>query len=256
MSIKTSAGGNGIQVLTIDRPPVNALDENQVNLLSDAFREAVDDPTIRVIVLTGAGNIFVAGADMDKLLAAGSSEARDMVAGIKSLHRAMREAKKPVIAAINGMAAGGGLELALACDIRIAAPEAKMGLPEVKLGVLPGAGGTQILPRLIGIGRAMKLMLEGRIIDAQTAYDYGLVDQLATQGSALDEAIKTAASICRNAPLSVAEIKAAAWDTLSLPLDTGLETETERFCRVCGSEDKNEGITAFKEKRQAIFSGR
>lgn len=255
MSIKISDYKQQIRVMTIERPPVNALNEQEVAALSRAVKLAMQDSKVRAVIITGAGKIFVAGADVDKLACADKTEARKMAAGIKALHREMREGAKPVIAAINGMAAGGGLELAMACDIRIADKKARLGLPEVTLGVLPGAGGTQLLPRMIGLGKALELMLQGSIITAADALEIGLIEQIATEESALDRAIKLAEAIVQNAPLSIAEIKSAAWDTLSLPLEEGLAKETERFARLCETEDKNEGILAFKDRRKAMFSG-
>lgn len=256
MSIKTFDHKQSIRILTINRPPVNALNEEEVDALLESVKGAMRDPRIKAVILTGAGKVFVAGADIDKLAAADKQAAREIVAGVKALHQEIRKGPKPVIAAINGMAAGGGLELAMACDIRIADKESRMGLPEVTLGVLPGAGGTQMLPRLIGLGKASLLMLQGSIITATEALKYGLIEQVTTEKNVLDEAIKLAEKIIQNAPLAIAEIKAAVYDTLSLPLEQGLETETERFARLCDTQDKNEGIAAFKARRAAIFHGR
>ncbi len=256
MSINVTDHDNGIRILTIDRPPVNALNEETVQALLDNVVESASDPHIRAIIITGEGKFFVAGADVDKLLEADSGKACDIVRGVKALHQKMRSAPQPVIAAINGLAAGGGLELAMACDIRIAAQSAGMGLPEVTLGVLPGAGGTQMLPRLIGMGKAMELMFTGRIISASQALALRVIDDIASTQSALEKAVDLATAMIKNAPLSIAQIKAAAWDTLSLSLEQGLEMETKRFSQLCDSQDKNEGINAFKERRKAQFQGR
>ena len=255
MAINTFDFEEIIRVLTIDRPPVNALNEDEVEALLQATRAAMNDPQVRVVVITGTGKVFVGGADMDRLASADEEIARSMVLGVKALHSELRAGPKPVIAALNGMAAGGGLELAMACDIRIAAKEARMGLPEVTLGVLPGAGGTQMLPRLVGVGKAMEMMLSGRIISAEEALALGLIEEIAEDESALDRALKMARRIAKNAPLAIAEIKAAAYDVLSLPLVRGLEKETDRFARLCGTEDKNEGIAAFKARRPPLFRG-
>jgi enoyl-CoA hydratase/carnithine racemase len=256
MSVKISEPEQAIRVLTIDRPPVNALNEEVVDMLSTAVNEAIQDQHIKAVIITGSGKVFVAGADVEKLAAADKGAAREIVAGVKALHRMLRTGPKPVIAAINGMAAGGGLELAMACDIRIADKDSLMGLPEVTLGVLPGAGGTQMLPRLVGLGKSLELMLQGRIVTADEAMDIGLIEQVAREESALEKALGLAKKIIQNAPLAIAEIKAAAYDTLSLPLEKGLEEETERFVRLCETEDKNEGIAAFKARRAAVFQGR
>ncbi len=255
MNVNIENPVSGVRVLTIDRPPVNALNEEIVDELRDAVKAAMLDGRVRVLVITGAGKIFVAGADLDRLLAADMDAGRKMADGVKGLHREMRQGGKPVIAAINGMAAGGGLELAMACDVRIADQNARMGLPEVTLGVLPGAGGTQMLPRLVGAGKAMEMMFTGMIIDANDALQLGLVEQVAIVESALDLALKMAARMVKNAPLAISEIKAAVYDTMSLPLDQGLAEETGRFARLCRTADKNEGITAFKSRRTAVFKG-
>jgi len=256
MAIKMSNTDGMVRVLTIDRPPVNALNEEEVDGLSRAVESALGDPGVRALVITGAGRVFVGGADLDRLASADKDTGREMVRGIKALHEMLRKGTKPVIAAINGMAAGGGLELAMACDIRIADEKARMGLPEVGLGVLPGAGGTQMLPRLVGLGKALEMMLSGNIITAQEALRLGLIEQIAPEGEVLNRALELAGKISRNAPLAVAAIKAAACETLSLPLEKGLEGETERFTRLCETEDKNEGIAAFKERRRPLFRGR
>ena len=169
MGIKISDHEQTIRILTIERPPVNALNEKEIEALINAVKEAMLSPHIKAVVITGAGKVFVAGADMDKLAIADQHTSREMADGVKALHLEMREGPKPIIAAINGMAAGGGLELAMACDIRIANKTSHMGLPEVTLGVLPGAGGTQMLPRLIGLGKSLELMLQGNIITAAKA---------------------------------------------------------------------------------------
>jgi enoyl-CoA hydratase/carnithine racemase len=255
MSIQASDPIKKVRLLTIDRPPVNALNGEMVDELTEAVLSAMGDPRVKAMVITGSGKVFVAGADLDRLGDADETAARLMVTGVKRLHRELRKGPKPVIAAMNGAALGGGLELAMACDIRIADKKAGMGLPEVTLGVLPGAGGTQMLPRLIGLGKALELMLSGKIISADEALALGLIEHVAKEGTAVDYALDLAQAIALNAPLALAETKAAAYDALSLPLDNGLEEETERFARLCGTEDKKEGIAAFKSGRAAVFRG-
>lgn len=244
-----------IRILTIDRPPVNALNDETVSELREAVKSAMEDKEIRVLVITGSKEIFVAGADLEVLAKADQDIAREVVSRVKFLHHEIQSGPKPVLAAINGVAAGGGLELAMACDVRIADKNARLGLPEVTLGVMPGAGGTQMLPRLIGIGKALELMLSGTVITADEALALGLIEHIAAEGNALTLALKTAEKMAQNAPLAMAEIKQAAYDSLSLSLTEGLERETERFARLCETDDKSEGIAAFKAKRLPIFRG-
>jgi enoyl-CoA hydratase/carnithine racemase len=257
MAVHATDEHSAIRVLTIDRPPVNALDGVTMEALAAALDQAMAEPSVRVIVLTGAGEkAFAAGADLDELQKCDSGAGRNLVTGVKGTMARIRRGPKPVIAAINGLAAGGGLELAMSCDIRIADQAAGLGLPEVSLGVLPGAGGTQLLPRLVGMGRALEMMLTGKIISAEQGLAMGLVDRIAQPGNALKQAVELAGRIGANAPLAVAEIKAAAYATFSEPLDRGLAIETEGFARLCDTEDKAEGIIAFKERRRPVYKGR
>jgi enoyl-CoA hydratase/carnithine racemase len=255
MRIKVSNNGINIRLLTMDRPPVNAMDNEMVGELSEAIQTAMSDQNVRVLVITGAGRFFVAGADVEELASSSQQEGEETVSRVKALQSLLRNGAKPVIAAINGMAAGGGLELAMACDFRIAARGVKLGLPEATLGVIPGAGGTQMLPRLAGIGKALEMMFTGNLIDAEEALARGLVERIAGAEGALEAALKIAEKISRNAPLALAEIKKAAYDTINFPLAEGLSRETQRFARLCDTEDKNEGISAFKARRPAQFKG-
>ena len=256
MSVNVSNYNSKIRVLTIDKPPVNALDDEVIRGFTEAVQLALSDLEVLALVITGSGKFFAAGADVEKLAICNGEEGADTVGRVKALHDLMRSGSKPIIAAINGIAAGGGLELAMACDIRIAGKAARLGLPEATLGVIPGAGGTQILPRLVGMGKALELMLSGRLIAVEEAFRCGLVDCIADEGKALEEALNLAEKITANAPLALAEIKQAAYDTLNLSLEEGLKHETERFARVCDTEDKEEGISAFKTRRSPNFKGR
>lgn len=255
MTISVTEHSSAIRILTIDHPPVNALDQATINALSEAVAEASKESVIRVIIITGAGKVFVAGADLDQLARWDSASARENVTQVKAVLGSLRESPKLIIAAMNGMAAGGGLELALSCDIRIAAKDASLGLPEVTLGVLPGAGGTQLLPRLIGLGRALEMMTTGRILTAEQAFSLGLIDKLAGEKGALEDAISLAEKIACNAPLAVTGIKASAWATVAMPFAEGLVKETEEFAKLCDSADKNIGIAAFKSRQKAVFTG-
>lgn len=255
MSVTITKHTEAICILTIDHPPVNSLDQATSLALTEAVGEASATPEVRVIIITGKGKCFVAGADLNELAAWDGRTAGNEGGQTRTAFAALRHSPKAVIAAINGPAMGGGLELALSCDIRVAAEKAILGLPEVKLGVLPGAGGTQLLPRLIGLGRALEMMTTGRSVSAKEALALGLIDQLAGD-NALDKAISLAEQIAANAPLAVAGIKAAAYAALSLPLADGLNKESEEFAKLCDTEDKNTGVAAFKARQKAIFAGR
>ena len=256
MSIKIINEENQTRVLVLDRPPVNALADGLIRELMELVGAAMSDPEVSVLVITGAGKFFAAGADLDKLATLDAAEGEATVSRVKELHELLRKGPKPVIAALNGLAAGGGLELAMACDIRVAGKDVKVGLPEATVGVIPGAGGTQMLPRLLGLGKAFDLMFTGRLISAKEACRCGLLDRISDPGKALEDSVELAGKIAGNAPLALAEIKRAAYDTLRLPLEDGLKEETKAFGRVCETEDKNEGISAFKERRPAQFKGR
>ena len=257
MSVHQSTHQTHVRILTIDNPPVNPLDNETWISLSEAFDEAMNSPEIRVIVITGGGEkAFVAGANLNDLQTYDATTGQEAVTFIKDAMAKLRNGAKPSIAAMNGLALGGGLEIAMGCDIRIVERSAKLGLPEVTLGVLPGAGGTQMLPRLVGIGTALKMMLTGQLISAEDALGSGLVDELVEDGEAMNAALKMAGKIARNAPLAVAEIKKAAYAALSQPLEKGMQVETEGFGRLCETEDKAEGLAAFKERRKAVFQGK
>lgn len=255
MSVTITRHTEAIRILTIDHPPVNALNQATGVALFDAVHEVSAASEVRVIVITGNGKCFVAGADLNELAAWNSQTALAEGERLRAVFAALRHSPKAVIAAINGPVLGGGLELALSCDMRVAAENVILGLPEVTLGVLPGAGGTQLLPRLVGLGRALEMMTTGRTVDAKEALAIGLIDQLAVD-SVLDDAIKLAEKIAANAPLAVAGIKAAAYAALSLPLADGLCKESEEFAKLCDTEDKNIGIAAFKARQKPTFAGR
>lgn len=257
MGVSVSDHGEHVRILCIDRPPVNALDNPTIEALAEAVDATMRDESIRVLVVTGSGEkTFVAGADLDELALCDPAGGKKLVSRVKAVMGKFRKGAKPVIAAINGLAAGGGLELAMACDIRVADERAGLGLPEVTLGVLPGAGGTQMMPRLIGIGRALDMMLSGKIISAEEGFRLGLVDLLAGEEGALADALTLAEKLSVNAPLAMAEIKAAAYATISEPLEKGLAMETEGFARLCGTKDRDEGVAAFKARRKAVFQGK
>ncbi|MFQ5649562.1 MAG: enoyl-CoA hydratase/isomerase family protein [bacterium] len=262
MSILREQRGR-ITVLTIDRPEVkNALDIETSRELAHHFREFRDDPESWVAVLTGSGNdAFCAGADLKRI-----GDYYESVLPVERRHRGEIEPGiggitrnlpiwKPIIAAINGHCLAGGLEIALACDIRIAEPHATFGLTEVKWGIIPGAGGTQRLPRLIGIPKALDLILTGRRISAEEALQAGLISRLTPKGQVLPTAIEVAETICENAPLAVRAAKEAVIRGMDLNLDEGLRLEQFLAEPLRRTEDAREGPKAFAEKRKPDFKG-
>lgn len=246
-----------IAVVTIDHPPANSLNAQTLAELQKVLEPCLSDAEVRVVIITGAGpKIFVAGADINQLKGLDQESGERLVANCKEVFSLLQSAAKPVMAAINGIAAGGGLELALCCDIRVAAAHARLGLPEASLGVLPAAGGTQLLPRLIGAGQALRLMLTGELIPAELALDLGIVEEVVAGDLLMDRVMEVAKQIAAMPPLAVAEIKAAVQDSLWQPLVQGLANETSRFGRLCASEDKQEGVEAFLEGRRPQFKGK
>jgi enoyl-CoA hydratase len=246
-----------IAYVAINRPKVlNALNKATINELRVAFEDARDDSTVRGVILMGVGEAFAAGADITEVASNTSVEAEEATRRGQALTDLIENLGKPVIAAVNGFALGGGCELAMACAIRVAAESAKFGQPEVKLGVMPGYGGTQRLPRLVGRGRALKLVLSGDIIDAAEAYRIGLVDELVPTASLMERAETTLKRIIANAPLSVKYTLEAVNKGLEMSVAEGLLLEASLFAVCASTVDKKEGTSAFLEKRTPKFQGR
>ena len=245
-----------VAVLTIDNPPVNALHPDVAELLLAQLQRIADDPDVRVAVITGAGRHFVAGGDIHYFRTLDPFRAERYVLRIQAMQDAIATMPQPVLAAINGTCLGGGCELALACDIRIADPGAIFGQPEVTLGIIPGAGGTQNLPRLIGIGQAKRLIFTGDRIDAGRARELGLVEEVAAAGEALDHAVALAERISRNAPIAVAAAKRAIDVGLQSSVLDGHRLEAALFAPLTGTEDFNEGVAAFIDRRDPEFHRR
>ncbi|MFP5236079.1 MAG: enoyl-CoA hydratase/isomerase family protein [Acidobacteriota bacterium] len=248
-----------LAIITLDRPKVlNALSAATFADLEAAFTALGTDPAVRVVLLTGAGGrAFAAGADISELAQVGTAE-QGTGFSLRG-HRVFRKIEtlgKPVIACIQGFALGGGCELAMACTLRIAAEDARFGQPEVKLGVIPGYGGTQRLPRLVGRGPALRLLLTGEMISAQEALRLGLVDEVVPAAELMQRAQALALSIAAQAPLAIAETLRVVDAGLDLPLDSALQNEAERFGALCVTADKAEGTSAFLEKRVPSWTGR
>jgi len=249
---------NGIAYVTVNRPKVlNALNTPTWKDLRTAFEDARDDLTIRGVILTGAGNkAFIAGADIGELAQVTAFEAEQSSRFGQDVLDLIENLGKPVIAAVNGFALGGGCETAMACTIRIAVDTAKFGQPEVKLGLLPGGGGTQRMPRLIGKGRALQLILSGETIGAQEAYRIGLINEIVPDASLIQRAEVILKQIAANAPIAVKFALEAANKGLETSQSEGLLLEASYFGLCAATEDKKEGTSAFLEKRAPQFQGR
>ena len=248
---------NGITTITINRPKkLNALNSDTIQELHHAFKEANLDKSTKVIIITGSGEkAFVAGADISEFSDFDIEEGQDLAAeGQELLFDLVENLSTPVIAAINGFALGGGLELAMAAHFRVASDNAKMGLPEVSLGVIPGYGGTQRLPQLVGKGRAMEMIMTAGMIDANQALDYGLVNHVVTQEELLPLCKKIAGKIMRNSSVAIKSAIKAINANYSEGVN-GFDIEIEEFGNCFGTDDFKEGTTAFLEKRKADFPG-
>ena len=247
-----------IAYVTVDRPKVlNALNARTWQDMRTAFEDAQSDPAVRGVILTGAGDkAFIAGADISDLAQATAIDAERASRHGQQVLDLIENLGKPVVAAINGFALGGGCEAAMACTIRIAADHAKFGQPEVKLGLLPGGGGTQRLPRLVGKGRALQLILSGGMISAQEAYRIGLVNEVVPVSDLIPRAEAILKEIVANAPLAVGYALDAVNNGMETSQSEGLALEASYFGLCAGTEDKKEGTSAFLEKRPAKFHGR
>ena len=249
---------NSIAYLTVNRPKVlNALNIATLEELGAAFTEIRDDASLRVVILTGAGEkAFVAGADISELGELDEASGKEFAHCGQAVFDLIENLGKPVIACVNGFALGGGCELAMACTMRLASENAKFGQPEVKLGFLPGYGGTQRLPRLVGKGMAMQLVLTGEIITAREALRIGLVNEVTPPADLIPRAESIAQKILANAPLAVQHAMEAVNKGMEMTLAQGLALEADLFSACCRTEDKKEGTAAFLEKRAAQFKGR
>ena len=249
---------DGIAVLTLNRPKVmNSFNFALLHSLKDQVDALKFNTNVRVVIITGAGQkAFCAGADLKERTTFDELQVKEFIFTIRNLFTSIEYLNKPVIAAINGVALGGGTELALACDIRVAAMNASMGLTETRLAIIPGAGGTQRLPRLIGRGKAKELIFTGRRVDAREALQIGLVNQICDPESLLEECQKMAGMICEAGPIAIEQAKYAINYGLETDLHTGLGIESNAYWVTIPTEDRLEGLAAFQAKRKPVFKGK
>jgi enoyl-CoA hydratase len=249
-----------VATVTLNRPKVlNALSVAMIHELDEAFTTLAGDAAVRAILLHGAGGkAFAAGADIGELAAVDAASGEQFAGQAQRVFRHIETLGKPVIACIDGFALGGGCELAMACTLRLANDAARLGQPEIKLGILPGYGGSQRLPRLVGRGAALKMMLTGAMVDAAEALRIGLVDEVVAGDSdaLMTRARELATLLAGMPPLAVAAVMEAVDRGADLPLDQALALEAAIFGKLCGTEDKREGTQAFLEKRKAVWVGR
>ena len=248
----------GIAYVTVNRPKaLNALNTEVLSELLDAFTYVNNTPEVKIAILTGEGRAFVAGADIAQMRSLETAgEGREMTMMGQRVFEYMENIDKPIIAAVNGFALGGGCEIAMACDIRIASEKAKFGQPEVNLGIIPGFGGTQRLPRLVGKGMGKYLIMSAQMIDAQEAYRIGLVEKVVPAESLIEECESLAKLIMSKAPIAVKMAKHAINNGLNTDLRTGVAYEAEAYTTTFGTADRVEGMSAFLEKRDAKFQNK
>jgi enoyl-CoA hydratase len=246
-----------IATVTLNRPDkLNALNSATETELQDAFAKLSDDPDVAGVIVTGAGEkAFVAGADIAELSGLGATQGKEFAFQGQTTFTRIAQCPKPVIAAVNGYALGGGCELAIACHLRVASENARFGLPEVQLGLIPGHGGTQRLARIVGTGRALEMVLTGRMVGAEEAHAWGLANAVAAPEALLDTAKEHLGRILDKGPLAVQYALEATLRGFDLGLDDGLYLEATLFGMACGTDDMKEGTKAFLEKRKAEFRG-
>lgn len=249
---------DGIAILTLMRSEAaNALSIQMLHEINEALEAIQYDRSIRVVIVTGDGEkAFCAGADLKERNGMSEEQVRKTVALIGKTISHFETLAQPVIAALNGVAFGGGLELALACDIRIASSHVKLGLTEAALGIIPGAGGTQRLPRLIGVGKAKELIYTARRLSADEAFTYGIVEHVVAPQELVVKAKALAAEMAKNAPLSLIQAKTAINQGMQTDIATGLQIESLAYSRLLYTEDRLEGLKAFQEKRAPLYSGK
>lgn len=246
-----------IGLLTLNRPDaMNALNRELIYEMEQVINEVVQDDHTRVLIITGGSKVFAAGGDIKAMAQCDSLEARKYVQPIQKLFKQIEEMPQPTIAAINGYAMGGGVELTLVCDFRIAADNAKFAFPEINLGIFPAAGGSQRLPRLIGMAKAKELMFTGDTIDAAQALQIGLVNQVTSPGELMNHVLKLAAKLSQKPPLTLRTLKSSMHSILNSDQNMGLEMELEKLCTLFATQDQKEGMQAFMEQRKPVFNGK
>lgn len=254
--IEQELDNNGILTLTINRPEkLNALSTDVLNAFCELFQSAKTNPKVKALLITGTGKAFCAGADINRLAECTAQSGYEFACRGQEVFRLLETMGKPSLAAVNGFAFGGGCELAISTTLRIASSKAQFGQPEVKLGVIPGYGGTQRLARLVGKGRAMDLCLTARFINAETALIWGLVSEVVEPEHLLEQGKNILKGILSMAPLAIAGVMEVIDHGYDLSLTEALHLEAVHFAKVCASEDKKEGVSAFLEKRVAEFKG-
>jgi len=247
-----------IAILTLNRPQVmNSFNFEMLRALRDQVEALRFDPDVRVVIITGAGDrAFCAGADLKERTTLSPVQVKEFIFTIRNLFTAIEQLPKPVIAAVNGIALGGGTELALACDVRIAASSVTMGLTETRLAIIPGAGGTQRLPRLVGKGKAKELIFTGRRVDATEALAIGLVNAVSDSADLITVSKKMAEMMCETGPVAIEQAKYAINYGMETDLATGLAIESNAYWVTIPTEDRLEGLAAFREKRKPVYKGR
>ena len=245
---------DGVGTIRLDRPPMNAIDQDLTRDLLAVAQEVTRREDVGAVVLYGGEKVFAAGADVKMMADMGPAQVRPMIMGLQEVFNAVEDIPKVTIAAVTGYALGGGCELAMTADLRFAAPDAKLGQPEILLGIIPGAGGTQRLPRLVGPARAKDLIFSGRQVDAEEAHRIGLVDRIAEDP--YREAVQAARGYARGPRAALRAAKVSVNWGGRVDLRTGVAIEREAFCDLFTTEDQKEGMAAFLEKRTAGFTGR
>jgi len=244
-------------VLTLNRPEaMNALSDELIRELGQAIDQIAQDDQIRVLIITGGSKVFAAGGDIKAMLAFGPEQAKEYLSPVHRVFNQISELSKPTIAAICGFALGGGVELTLACDFRIASENSKFGFPEINLGIFPAAGGSQRLPRMVGMAKAKELMFTGDTIDAAQALAIGLVNQVVPKEQVIEKAMALAGKLAVKPPLTLKSLKESMHNVFNMDITMGLETEIDKFCSLFATDDQKEGMTAFIEKRKPDFKGK
>lgn len=247
---------NRIATVTLNNPPVNSIDAQVVDGLENAFETLKGEDVLAVIINSENPKVFISGGDISQFVSWNKETGSEAVKKGNQVLMEIENFPSPVICAINGFVFGGGLELALACDIRVMSVNVKLGFPEVTLGIYPGYGGTQRLPRLVGTGMAKKLIFSGERINAEEAFRIGLCEKISEEGKAYEEAMQIAMQIAQAAPLAVKSAKELINQGINMNLKQGIELEITLFGEICETSDKAEGVAAFLEKRKASFTGK